>query len=83
MPNNENTPAKESRIRRLAKKQGFILVKPWGADRRNVGGTHACYVLVPHSSGLSLDGVEQVLEHFQLSPDHSLLRRSSWRIPLG
>ena len=61
MPNNENTPAKESRLRRLAKKQGFILVKPWGADRRNVGGTHACYVLVPHSSGLSLDGVEQVL----------------------
>jgi hypothetical protein len=59
----KNDPfARERRLRRLAMKQGFTLVQPWGGERRNVGSHgFACYVLVPHYSGLSLDEVEEIL----------------------
>ena len=53
--------ARERRLRRLATKRGYALVRPWGGERRGVGGVHACYVLVPQNSGLSLDEVEGIL----------------------
>ena len=53
--------ARERRLRRLAKKRGYALVSPWAGERRGVGGLLSCYVLVPHSSGLSLDEVEAIL----------------------
>jgi hypothetical protein len=53
--------ARGRRLRRLAAKRGYILVRPWGGDRRGVGGLQACYVLVPRNSGLSLDEVEAIL----------------------
>jgi hypothetical protein len=38
--------ARERRLRRLATKRGFTLVRPWGGERRNVGSSgFACYVL--------------------------------------
>ena len=52
---------RERRLRRLARAQGFALVKPWCAERRGVGGSAAGYVLVPQGSGISLDEVEAVL----------------------
>jgi len=58
----EDPFAKERRLRRLATKRGFTLVRPWGAEQRKVGRSgFACYVLVPHHSGLSLDEVEEIL----------------------
>ena len=53
--------ARERRLRRLAARRGYALVRPWGGERRGVGGLQACYVLVPHNSGLSLDEVEAIL----------------------
>jgi len=53
--------ARERRLRRLAAKRGYTLVRPWAGERRGVGGLGACYVLVPHHSGLSLDEVEAIL----------------------
>jgi hypothetical protein len=53
--------ARERRLRRLATKQGFTLVYPWSGESRKVGSLGACYVLVPHYSGLSLDQVEDIL----------------------
>jgi len=53
--------ARERRLRRLAKKRGIALTRPWAGERRGVGGLQSCYVLVPYSSGLSLDEVEAVL----------------------
>jgi hypothetical protein len=53
--------ARERRLRRLATKRGFTLVKPWAGERRSVGGLCACYVLVPQNSGLSLGEVEAIL----------------------
>jgi hypothetical protein len=54
--------ARERRLRRLATKQGFTLVRPWAGERRKVGiSGFACYVLVPHHTGLSLDEVEEIL----------------------
>jgi hypothetical protein len=53
--------ARERRLRRLAKKRGFTLVRPWAGERRGVGGANACYVLVPQNSGSSLDEVEVIL----------------------
>ena len=54
--------ARERRLRRSAMKRGFTLVRPWGGERRKVGSSgFACYVLVPHHSGLSLDEVEEIL----------------------
>jgi hypothetical protein len=54
--------ARERRLRRMAKKQGFTLVRPWAGERRSVGGHGlTCYVLIPHHSGLSLDEVEKLL----------------------
>jgi hypothetical protein len=53
--------AREGRLRRLAKKRGFTLVRPWGGEKRGVGAEGGCYVLVPHSSGLNLDEVETIL----------------------
>ena len=53
--------AKERRLRRLATKRGYTLVRPWAGERRGVGGVRACYVLVPRNSGLSLDEVEAIL----------------------
>ena len=53
--------ARERRLRRLAKKRGFTLVRPWPGQRRSVGGLQSCYVLVPHSSGLNLAEVEAIL----------------------
>jgi hypothetical protein len=53
--------ARERRLRRLAAKRGYTLVRPWGGDRRGVGGLQSCYVLVPQNSGLSLDEVEAIL----------------------
>jgi len=54
--------AKERRLRRLATKLGFTLVRPWAAERRKVGSSgFACYVLVPHHNGLSLEEVEEIL----------------------
>jgi hypothetical protein len=53
--------ARERRLRRLATKRGYALVRPWGGERRGVGGLAACYVLVPHHSGLTLDEVEAIL----------------------
>ena len=53
--------ARERRLR-LATKRGFTLVRPWAAERRKVGSSgFACYVLVPHHSGLSLEEVEEIL----------------------
>jgi hypothetical protein len=46
--------ARERRLRRLATKRGFTLVRPWAGERRKVGGSgFTCYVLVPHHSGLA------------------------------
>ena len=53
--------ARERRLRRLATKRGYTLVRPWAGERRGVGGAQACYVLVPQNSGLSLDEVEAIL----------------------
>jgi hypothetical protein len=53
--------ARERRLRRLATKRGFTLVRPWAGERRKVGGGFSSYVLVPHHSGLSLDEVEEIL----------------------
>jgi hypothetical protein len=54
--------ARERRLRRMAKKQGFTLVTPWAGERRSVGATGlTCYVLIPQHSGLSLDEVEKIL----------------------
>jgi hypothetical protein len=54
--------ARVRRLRRLATKRGFTLVRPWAGERRKVGSSgFACYVLVPHHSGLSLDEVEDML----------------------
>ena len=53
--------ARERRLRRLATKRGYTLVRPWAGERRGVGGVQACYVLVPRNSGLSLDEVEAIL----------------------
>jgi hypothetical protein len=53
--------ARERRLRRLAIKRGFTLVRPWAGERRRVGGRFSSYVLVPHYSGLSLDEVEEIL----------------------
>jgi hypothetical protein len=53
--------ARERRLRRLATKRGFTLVRRWAADRRGIGGLQSCYVLVPRNSGLSLDEVESIL----------------------
>jgi len=42
--------------------KGFTLVRPWAGERRKVGSSgFACYVLVPHHTGLSLDEVEKML----------------------
>ena len=57
----DDTFARERRLRRLATKRGYVLVRPWGGERRGVGGLHACHVLVPQNSGLSLDQVEAIL----------------------
>ena len=57
--------ARERRLRRLAAKRGYTLVRPWGGERRGVGDLQACYVLVPHHSGLSLDEVEALLTRQQ------------------
>jgi hypothetical protein len=57
--------ARERRLRRLAAKRGYALVRPWGGDRRGVGGLQSCYVLVPQNSGLSLDEVEVILNKQQ------------------
>jgi hypothetical protein len=53
--------ARERRLRRMARKQGLALVRPMFAEKRRVGSLQACYVLVPHDSGLSLDEVEAIL----------------------
>lgn len=54
--------ARERRLRRLASKQGFTLVRPWAGERRKVGSSaFACYVLVPHYTGLTLEEVEEIL----------------------
>jgi hypothetical protein len=53
--------ARVRRLRRLAKRRGYTLVKPWAGERRGVGGLHHCYVLVPQNSGLSLEEVEAIL----------------------
>jgi hypothetical protein len=54
--------ARERRLRRLATRKGFTLVRPWAGERRKVGSSgFACYVLVPHHTGLSLDEVEKML----------------------
>lgn len=47
--------ARERRLRRLVNKRGFTLVRPWAGERRKVGSLSACYVLVPHYSGLSVE----------------------------
>lgn len=57
--------AKERRLRRLATKRGFTLVKPWAGERRGVGRLQACWILVPQNSGLSLDEVEAILTRRQ------------------
>jgi hypothetical protein len=44
----EDLFAKERRLRRLAAKRGYALVKPWRHDRRKVDGNNEGYVLVPH-----------------------------------
>jgi hypothetical protein len=54
--------ARERCLRRLAKKRGYTLVRPWAAERRGVGGLQSCYVLVPQNSGLSLEEVEAILK---------------------
>jgi hypothetical protein len=53
--------ARERRLRRLATKRGYTLVRPWAGERRGVGSAQACYVLVPRNSGLGLDEVEAIL----------------------
>ena len=54
--------ARERRLRRLATRKGFTLVRPWAGELRKVGSSgFACYVLVPHHTGLSLDEVEKML----------------------
>ena len=53
--------ARERRLRRLATKRRYTLVRPWPGERRGVVGVQACYVLVPRNSGLSLDEVEAIL----------------------
>jgi hypothetical protein len=53
--------ARERRLRRLATKRGYTLVRPWVGERRGVGVIGACYVLVPQNSGQSLDEVEAIL----------------------
>lgn len=53
--------ARERRLRRLATKRGYALVRPWAGDTRGVGDLHSCFVLVPHNSGMNLDEVEDVL----------------------
>ena len=58
---------RERRLRRLAAKRGFTLVKPWAFDRRQVGG--AGFVLVPHQTGMSLDAVENILT--KRKPEHN------------
>jgi hypothetical protein len=53
--------ARVRRLRRLATKRGYALVKPWAGERRGVGVNGTCYVLVPKNSGQSLDEVEAIL----------------------
>jgi hypothetical protein len=48
---NDDIFARERRLRRLAAKRGYILVRPWAGDRRGIGGLQTCYVLVPRNSG--------------------------------
>ena len=56
----EDVCARECRLRRMAKKYGYELVRPWRASYRNIPG-RGPYILVPHHSGLSLDEVEDIL----------------------
>jgi len=51
--------AQERRLRRLASKRGFVLVKPWSHNSRGVGG--GGIVLVPQNSGMTLDEAEKML----------------------
>ncbi len=56
-----DTFARERRLRRLAMKRGYTLVSPWSGETRGLGTLGACYILVPHNSGMNLDEVEDVL----------------------
>ena len=53
----------EERVKRLrivASRLGYELVRPWCAAKRDIPG-HGPYLLVPHHSGLNIDEVEQIL----------------------
>jgi hypothetical protein len=58
----EEVCASEGSLRRMAKKYGYELVRPWThpASDRNIPG-HGPYILVPHHSGLSLAEVKEIL----------------------
>jgi hypothetical protein len=60
----EDMFARERRLRRSAKKNGYELVNPWRASDRNIPG-QGPYILVPHHSGLSLDEVEEILTRYK------------------
>lgn len=61
----EDLFAKERRLRRLAAERGLALVRPWGYERRKVGNLGQGYVLVPHHSGMALDGIEEILKRLK------------------
>ena len=49
-------------LRRLARKRGYTLVKPWCSERRQIDGPDGGdWVLVPHHSGMTSEEVERVL----------------------
>ena len=51
--------ARQHRLRRMAKRRGYILVKMRGEGSRLLG--EAKYILVAPHGGLSLDDVEAIL----------------------
>ena len=54
-----NIVAREHRLRRIARRRGYILVKMRGEGSRLLG--EADYILVAPDGGLSLDDVEALL----------------------